>query len=774
MKLLRLVFLAVLLPAVLLSACSGNTPNRYNLIPLPQEMKPAEGKFKLNAKTTIYIPQGEAAYKEVATLFAKHFEAASGMSLTIIEGSEHSSNAIHFSMLKDDELGNEGYLLNVSTGGVEILSHTAAGAFYAVQTLYQLLPPQIHSKQKQSVTWTIPCVVINDHPRFTYRGMHLDVVRHFASVDFVKKYIDMLALHKMNTFHWHLTDDQGWRIEIKSHPKLTEIGAKRKETLVGSYSDTYPQVYDGKEHGGYYTQEEVKEVIEYARQRFVTVIPEIEMPGHALAALSAYPELACTDGPFEAATKWGVFEDVFCPKEETFRMLEDVLTEVIELFPSQYIHIGGDECPKTRWKTCKYCQALMKKEKLKNEEELQSYFIKRIEKFIASKGRKLVGWDEILEGGLPEEATVMSWRGIQGGIVAAEQGHDVIMTPTTHCYLDYFDYDPYFEPLGIGGYIPIEKVYSFEPIPEELSADKQKHILGVQGNMWTEYTPTAADVEHRVFPRALAIAEVAWTGKERKDYYDFAKRLKGYMPHLDVYGVNYSKNIFSIVAVPSYNAETNQLTVALTNQYDTTAVRYTLDGSIPTEKSAVYTQPIAIEGRVTIKAGTFEGGKLLGRIFEREYVAHKALGAISLIGKGDTTRILTDGLRVNMFSVKPSYVVRGKDGEDMVITIDLKSEQPISKITACMLNLPISRIVAAREVIVSHSTDGKAYTDLAPVGVENKEPRNRRHVECAVDLGNVNARYLRVALKNAGSVFPVGSTNEGKPSLIVADELIVE
>jgi hexosaminidase len=405
-----------------------------------------------------------------------------------------------------------------------------------------LLPVEVENQAVvEGIKLSVPACEIKDEPRFVYRGMHLDVGRHMFPVASIKRYIDMIALHKMNTFHWHLTEDQGWRIEIKKYPKLTETGAFRKETIVG-HAGKPPLVYDGIPYGGFYTQDEVREVIAYAASRFITIIPEIEMPGHALAALASYPELSCTGGPFEVGTKWGVEDDVFCAgKEGTLSFLEGVLTEVIDLFPGKYIHIGGDECPKVRWEKCPFCQKRIKDEGLKDEQELQSYFIQRIEKFLISKGRKLIGWDEILEGGLAPEATVMSWRGTEGGIAAAKEKHDVIMTPSKYVYLDYYQCEPEGEPLAIGGYLPLERVYSYDPMPAELTADEQKYILGVQGNVWTEYIPTPEQLEYMAYPRMFAIAETGWSPEKLKDFDEFLSRLEILKKRYDAIGINYFK-----------------------------------------------------------------------------------------------------------------------------------------------------------------------------------------------------------------------------------------
>jgi hexosaminidase len=365
-------------------------------------------------------------------------------------------------------------------------------------------------------------LMMDDIPKFQWRGMHLDVSRHFFSKEFIKKYIDYLAMYKMNTFHWHLTDDQGWRIEIKKYPKLTEVGAWRNGSMTGHYTD---QTFDDIRYGGFYTQEEIKEIVAYAKERYITVVPEIEMPGHALAALASYPEFSCTGGPFEVGKSWGVFDDVFCPKDETFTFLENILAEVIALFPSEYIHIGGDECPKVRWKSCPKCQKRIKDEKLKDEHELQSYFIQRIEKFVNSKGRKIIGWDEILEGGLAPNAAVMSWRGTEGGIAAAKEKHFVVMSPGSHCYFDHYQGEPKNEPIAFGGYTNVEKVYSFNPIPKELSEEESKYILGAQANVWTEYINTPEHVEYMVFPRIAALSEVLWGTSNPNEYKVFETRL---------------------------------------------------------------------------------------------------------------------------------------------------------------------------------------------------------------------------------------------------------
>jgi hexosaminidase len=431
----------------------------------------------------------------------------------------------------------EGYRLTVTSQGITLASAGPAGVFYGLQTLRQLLPPPSPDGSAGPRPWFIPAVDIEDRPRFRWRGLHLDVGRHFQPAGFIKRYIDLLAAAKLNTFHWHLTEDQGWRIEIERYPRLTEVGAWRKESVLRR--NLRPYVGDGVPHGGFYTQDEIREVVAHAASRFVTVVPEIEMPGHSLAALAAYPELACTPGPFEVGTTWGVFEDIYCPKEETFTFLEGVLDEVLALFPSVFIHVGGDEAPKARWKASAVAQGVIRREGLKDEHELQSWFIQRMERYLAARGRRLIGWDEILEGGLPEGATVMSWRGTSGGIAAAEAGHDVVMTPTSHLYFDYYQGNPAGEPLAIGGDLPLEKVYAFEPVPPELDSTAARHVLGAQGNVWTEYLKTPAAVEYMAWPRALALAEVTWSARPRRDWDDFVRRLPTSLAWLRAWGVEY-------------------------------------------------------------------------------------------------------------------------------------------------------------------------------------------------------------------------------------------
>ena len=537
----RFVFLTILF--TFLIACAGPEqikiePSKYPIIPKPQKLVEQPGSFVFNDSTNLIFDKSKPELLQLAEYVHQQFGVPMGVPFT--ENLNAESNALILKL--DAQLkGKEGsYRLTITPDKIEIVAAGARGLFYGLQSLRQLLPYAIESRDLvEGVQWQVPCAQIEDGPRFPYRGMHLDVGRHFFPVSFIKKYIDLLALQKMNYFHWHLTEDQGWRIEIKKYPRLTQVGAFRKQTLT-THGAEKPYIYDGQPYGGYYTQDQIREVVDYARKRFVTIVPEIEMPGHSSAALAAYPELGCTGGPYKVQDRWGIFKDVYCAgNEKTFQFLEDVLSEVVELFPGKYIHIGGDECPKDRWKACPKCQARIKAEGLKDEHELQSYFIQRIEKFLLTKNRYIIGWDEILEGGLAPQATVMSWRGIKGGIAAAKQHHDVIMTPTSHCYLNFYQADPATQPLAIGGFTTLQKVYFYEPIPQELTPEEAKYILGAQGNVWTEYIETGDEVEYMAFPRASALAEVVWTAREQKNWFDFLSRLEGFYRHLYALGVNY-------------------------------------------------------------------------------------------------------------------------------------------------------------------------------------------------------------------------------------------
>ncbi|MDR2622504.1 MAG: beta-N-acetylhexosaminidase [Dysgonamonadaceae bacterium] len=540
---MKQTFLSAIICLFSLSSSFAQTKTTLNLVPVPVQMKVNAGQFVINSNTQIVLTPQNREMGNAIVVFNNLLNRAAGYRLSA--GSAPVSSNVIICKINPAISNAEGYKLSVKPNIILLEAQTPRGIFYGMQTLRQLLPHQIERPYSSNAAWAIPCVEIEDYPRFVHRGLMLDACRHFQPKAFVMKFIDMLAYHKMNTFHWHLTEDQGWRIEIKKYPRLQQISAFRNRTLKGSYTSPEKRQWDNTRYGGFYTQEDIKEVIAYAQKRFITIIPEVEMPGHAIAALAAYPELSCTGGPFEVEGLWGVFDDIYCPKEETFTFLQNVLSEVMDLFPSEYIHIGGDEAPKKRWKHCAHCQELIKKEGLKNEHELQSYFIKRIEKFVESKGKHIIGWDEILEGGLAPNATVMSWRGEEGGIEAAKQNHDVIMTPNTYVYLDYYQANPKTEPLAIGGYLPLWKTYSFNPTPAALSPEEAKHILGIQGNIWTEYISTTEYVEYMAFPRGAAVAETGWSPDAKKNYTDFKARMIQQFKRYDGMNWNYCKAILT-------------------------------------------------------------------------------------------------------------------------------------------------------------------------------------------------------------------------------------
>jgi hexosaminidase len=529
------VILALLLAAVI----PGKDTVAISIIPRPVSVTFATGQFTLTSRTAIWTDRN---LTDLGYRLADYLRPATGFDLPVRTGTP-SGNAI---LLRRDtslaRLGPEGYRLESRRGRVMIRAPERAGLFYGMQSLRQLLPPEIFREATtDSVRWTAPAVTIEDYPRFPWRGAHLDGCRHFMPKEFVKKYIDLLALQKMNSFHWHLTDDQGWRIQIRKYPRLTDVGAWRNETLVGRYeSDPRKRVFDGQRHGGFYTQDDIREIVAYARQRFINVVPEIEMPGHAQAAIAAYPDLGTTGDTVPVMTIWGVSEHILNPEERTIAFMQDVLTEVLELFPGPFIHIGGDEAVKNHWKASPRVQQRMRDLGLRSEEELQSWFIRRMDEFLTTNRRRLVGWDEILEGGLAPNATVMSWRGIAGGIAAARAGHDVVMAPGSHTYLDHYQAeDRTREPLAIGGFTPLAKVYGFDPVPDSLEPEFRRHILGAQAQVWTEYIKTPKQVEYMAFPRMSALAEAVWTPLERKDYADFSSRLVTHLARLAILDVNF-------------------------------------------------------------------------------------------------------------------------------------------------------------------------------------------------------------------------------------------
>lgn len=728
------------------------------IIPKPQKVNLLKGAFVFDTDVNLEF---DSNFEISANFLKNYIEQGSRIKLN----NSKSKKTIQFT--KDESIANpEAYKIDINPSKITIKASSDQGAFYAVQTLRQLLPESLESTKDTNDVFAIRSLSINDAPQFKYRGMHLDVGRHMYSVEFIKKYIDALAMLKMNTFHWHLTEDQGWRIEIKKYPKLQEIAAYRSETLIGHYSDQ-PHQFDGKHYGGYYTQEEIKDIVAYAKERHVTVIPEIELPGHSQAAIAAYPELGCTGEQIEPATKWGVFEDIYCPKESTFEFLEDVLDEVIELFPSEYIHIGGDEAPKSRWKHCKHCQNLIKKEGLKDEHELQSYFISRIETYLNSKGRQIIGWDEILEGGLAPNATVMSWRGINGAIEAAKQNHDVIMTPTSHCYFDYYQSENEDEPLAIGGFLPLEKVYSFNPIPEELTPEEANHVLGAQGNIWTEYMPIEEQVEYMLFPRVLAMSEIGWTQPELKDYDNFSNRVEQFHKRLDALHINYANHFYEVEGEMIKRDSTVAYKLSSpTQKYD---IRYTTDNREPTTSSSNYNKPIVITEHTTIKGAIFnEDGKQLGKTFTQHINYHKGVGASIKLNVEPHKSYSGSGASGLINGISGSDKRYGDKewlgfwGEDIEIIIDLGKETEINSIETRFHNGQGQWIYAPTEIEMGFDDHGLDSRTKIPMS-------NDILVPLKIEL-NENSRKIYLKFKNYGTI-PEGKQGAGHKAWTFIDEI---
>lgn len=730
-----------------------------NLIPYPQNVEMQEGKFVIPETLILNdkLPKEETEYfkKRLGSQFK--FKYSSSIEKVHIMHVLVPQPKIPI----DPEGEKEKYSIYISPKGIFISSYTKQGYFLALQTLIQLF--EEHREDRE-----IPAMDIKDHPKFTWRGMHLDVCRHFFTVDEVKQYIDYLAMYKLNTFHWHLTDDQGWRIEIKKYPKLTQIGSTRKESMIGTYVDN---TFDGKPYGPYfYTQEQIKEVVKYAEQRHITVVPEIEMPGHALAALSAYPELACTKGPFEAATKWGVFDDVFCPKEETFTFLENVLDEVIQLFPSQYIHIGGDECPKTRWKESAYCQELIKKNNLKDEHGLQSYFIQRIEKYINKKGRKIIGWDEILEGGLAPNAAVMSWTGVNGGIEAAKSGHFAVMTPGSYCYFDHYQGDPQSEPNAFGGFTPLDKVYSYAPIPSELNPEQSKYILGVQANLWTEYIPDFKQVQYMIFPRIMALSEVAWGTADPKDYTNFENRVIHEFKTLDKMKVNYAKSIYNIFG--KVISENNGAAYQLSTSQDPAGIKYTLDGTDPLPDSQTYQKPVPISKSFTIKSSYFENGRLKSAVSSQQFTVSKTTGKKIVLEQQPSENYsfggaftLVDGIIGNTRQLGKTWL--GFNGIDVVAVIDLGEKISFTEVYFNTLENKGSWIHRAKSAQIFVSEDNKNFKMIKEIdkdGIQNSKGNIR------LNVGIQNYRYIKIRIENAG-IIPAGNPGADSKAWLFVDEI---
>lgn len=763
--------MAFLLP----STAMGQTAD-FNIIPQPQQVvADASAPFTLNSNTVIYVQTNSQDMKRNANMLATYIQQATGIRPTIgklVKGSP----AIILSI--DKTISNaEGYRLNSDAKQIRIAGASAAGVFYGIQTLRKSLP-LCNGKATQV---SIPAVHITDAPRFAYRGTHLDVSRHFVTADSIRQFIDMLALHNINRFHWHLTDDQGWRIEIKKYPLLTAIGSKRAQTVIGHNSGKY----DGKPYSGYYTQKEIRDIVKYAADRYITIVPEIDLPGHMQAALAAYPELGCTGGPYKVWQKWGISDDVLCAgNDKVLAFIDNVLKEVTQLFPSKYIHVGGDECPKVRWKDCPKCQARIKalhleaKDGHSAEERLQSYVITHASNYLKSLGRNTIGWDEILEGGLAEGATVMSWRGEAGGIAAAKQNHDVVMTPNSYLYFDYYQsLDKANEPLAIGGYLPLQRVYSYEPMPEELTAEEARHIIGVQANIWTEYMPTFKHMQYMALPRVAALSEVQWTQPQLKDYTDFTNRLIGLTHLYDRLGYNYAKHLYNVNIHIDSDTKWQELVVHMTTAGDA-EIRYTLDGSLPTASSTLYTGAIHLQKSAKIRAAAFRNGKS-SSVTAQDVTFNKATACpVKLLQPTHKSytfnggAALTDGLVGDKGFGTGRWL--GFSGNDLEAVIDLKKPTEVSSVS---LNTCVDKgswIFDARNIEVSLSTDGVNFTSVAKHSLPAMEKNSADNINTyELKFSQTKARYIKVYATSEHNI-PDWHSGKGKPAFLFVDEISVK
>ena len=765
-----LAAMAFLLP----STAAGQTAN-FNIIPRPQQVNVSnDAPFTLSAKTVISLGTNSQDMKRNANMLASYIEQATGIRPAVGKG----KNGATIILTIDKTIANaEGYKLDADAKQIRISGASAAGVFYGIQTLRKSLPLVNGKASKVS----IPAVHITDAPRFAYRGTHLDVSRHFVTADSVRQFIDMLALHNINRFHWHLTDDQGWRIEIKKYPLLTQIGSKRAQTVIGHNSGKY----DGKPYSGFYTQKQIRDIVKYAADRYITIVPEIDLPGHMQAALAAYPDMGCTGGPYEVWQKWGVSDNVLCAgNDKTLTFIDNVLKEITQLFPSKYIHVGGDECPKTQWQKCPKCQARIKalnleaKDGHSAEERLQSYIITHASNYLKSLGRNTIGWDEILEGGLAEGATIMSWRGESGGIAAAKQHHDVVMTPNSYLYFDYYQsLDKANEPLAIGGYLPLETVYSYEPMPKELTADEARHIIGVQANIWTEYMPTFKQMQYMALPRLAALSEVQWSQPALKDYNSFTNRLTEFTHLYDRLGYNYAKHLYNVAIHVDSDNKWREILIHMTTAGNA-EIRYTLDGTEPTANSTLYTGAIVLQKSAKIRAAAFRDGKR-SSVTSQDISFNKATACpVELLQpthknytyKGRAT--LTDGLLGDKGFGTGRWL--GFSGNDLEAVIDLKQNTDVSSVS---LNTCVDKgswIFDARNIEVSVSADGKSFTKVASKSLpalEEQTPDNIYTYE--LTFPQTTTRYVKVTATSEHNI-PEWHGGKGKPAFLFVDEISIK
>ena len=753
----------------------AKTPIHF--IPIPASMEKKQGHFKFDKNTIIEVINGNGEALRVAGYFKSLFHTASGLELPVIERKNTTGrvNTIYFELtetMKEDE----GYELEVDVGGIGIKARNASGLFYGVQTLRQLLPLAIDVAVVQDgIDWMLPTVDIKDRPRFGWRGMHLDVSRHFFPKAFIKKYIDHLARYKFNVFHWHLVDGAGWRVEVDRYPKLIDIGAWRvdkRKNLWNWEATEIGKPTDGREaYGGYYTKEDIREIVQYAAERFITVVPEIEMPGHSYAALVAYPELLCINNDIIGNITFGT--DVFCAgNKKSYRFLENVLDEIMEIFPSQLIHIGGDEVVKTAWHNCPRCRRLMKKKGLQNEEELQSYFIKRMVDYIESKEREVIGWDEITEGGLAKNAKVMSWRGMRGGIESANKGHDVVMAPNSHTYFDLYQGDPQLEPNAYSRLL-LSQVYRFDPVPKDIVPERRHHILGGHGCLWTENIQVPEQAEYMLFPRLFALAETLWSPKENLDWDHFLDRMEFNFHRLERAGIHYARSAYNVNINCVLDATNRHLLVTMKSEINRHEIRYTLDGSEPDRASSIYKKPFELTEKTRIQAATFREDRRYSKTSSREFNLNKATGKkVTYIRKysprytaqGDGG--LVNGLNGSQIFYDGQW--QGIQQYDIEVTIDLEEEQDINVITTHFLHQPSVWIYLPQRVEFAISSDGQYFRTMGEFGRLTMEGNGIKTYEKFFETQR--ARYIRVI----GVNIEHRPDNVDQKAWVFIDEIIVE
>ncbi|MEO9512817.1 MAG: family 20 glycosylhydrolase [Flavobacteriaceae bacterium] len=770
----------VLLIVLVITSCAKKELQlgEISITPLPAELLVGDGHFEINSNTVISVEN--EAQQEIAFRFFNQFKTVSGWVPEI--QLETDKGGIVFNA--DSSLENEAYELHVKPTGIQLKASSGAGFFYALQSLKQLLPTSFYAKSLQTnVVWGIPAVTIKDKPAFGWRGYMLDVSRHFFDKEQIMDVIDFMAEIKLNRFHWHLSDDQGWRLEIKKYPKLTEIGAWRVDYNVTDESVSNwwgrPVQKEGEKatYGGFYTQEDIKEIVAYAKERYVEIIPEIDMPGHSLAAIASYPEIACTGGPFYVGTGGVNKDNTYCPgKEVTYEFVEGVLGEVMELFPFEYVHIGGDECNKLAWKTDPDCQKRMKDENLANEDELQSYFIKRVEKMVNARDKRMIGWDEILEGGLAPNATVMSWRGEKGGIAAARANHDVIMTPFKYCYLDLKQGDDDLEPNLGYAYSFLKDAYNYKIISDSLTQDQGKHVLGIQGNLWTESISDWGKLTYMTFPRLYAIAENGWTQEKHKNWDGFTSRLRYQFKRFDAQDTRYATSAFN-VKIDHKGTETGTIDISLKTEVEHLDVYYTLDGTEPTLSSTKYEGEFKIDSTTTLKATSFLNGKQVGNISKKHFPIHKAFGA-KVIYHSEAVNMKEEGEIDKLVDLSYGKLHRWDSNWQTVkgdLEVDIIFQEPttIENLEMTCLRFTIGGLYIPAYLEVYGSEDGKLYSKLGEVHKKKESAtQGRNKVKYTVDFDRTVAKSIKIKAKSVNPI-PEGHHQEGKPSRILVDEIII-